>query len=245
MEFNLAEKLAIVKVIDEVITADGELDKDEVKYLKHLMKVLDFEFNFIQEARKFNSRQAMLILREMSEDKKNVVANVFSQMAGVDGDIDQNEIDIIITAFIEAGMDVDESVRDSILDLSDLYFESSGAKEYKEGKLKSAKLESARCAIKVKRDMTKNDGYSVTSFFLEDETALWGDNVHIPSKQMKVVESNPDRTILKGFGEDPASMGNPEGKFSNFGLSIFHPNNKIEKMILHRFDNEIDIEYFR
>jgi hypothetical protein len=33
MESNLAEKLAIVKAIDEVILADGRIDKGEIVYL--------------------------------------------------------------------------------------------------------------------------------------------------------------------------------------------------------------------
>ena len=43
MEFNLAEKLAIVKAIDEVILADGYVSQSEVLLLRELTKILKFE----------------------------------------------------------------------------------------------------------------------------------------------------------------------------------------------------------
>ena len=43
MKFNLAEKLAIVKAIDEVILVDGKVDKREIDFLTQLMDILKFD----------------------------------------------------------------------------------------------------------------------------------------------------------------------------------------------------------
>ena len=52
MEFNLAEKLALVKAVDEVIYVDGKVDPEEIDFMTQLMDTLKFDKNLIEEARK-------------------------------------------------------------------------------------------------------------------------------------------------------------------------------------------------
>lgn len=247
MEFNLAEKLAIVKSIDRVISADGELDEEEILYLHHLMRVLDFDMSFVHEARKFNIVQANAILNSMTEPKKKMVSQIMQEMAKADGHIHDEEMKVIISIFLEAGIDlVNTKKKDqNKFDLSDIYFESSDYIEYVNGLQKSGPFGHAKRAIKIETTSGGEEAYIVTSYNLDDDTPLWGNNVQMPSKQMKIVESAPTKTVLRGFGEDPQAMGDPDGIYSNYGVSIMHPNNEIEKIVIHYFNREVDIEYMK
>ncbi|EAR02476.1 hypothetical protein [Maribacter sp. HTCC2170] len=96
MEFNLAEKLAIVRVLESVIIADGIVHKNELNTLSDLMKRLDFDSNFLVQARAVATNQAILILNEMPDDKKKALASILDEMAMSDGFLHEKEVEVII-----------------------------------------------------------------------------------------------------------------------------------------------------
>ena len=95
MKFNLAEKLAIVKAIDEVILADGHASQSELIFLEKLMNILQFDIDLIQEARKTTGNQGLSIIKAMREDKKTTLIVLLQEMAKADGKVDDSEIDLI------------------------------------------------------------------------------------------------------------------------------------------------------
>ena len=50
MELNLAEKLAIIKMIYSMVYADGVVHSGEINEVSKLMKEIDFDSNQIQYA---------------------------------------------------------------------------------------------------------------------------------------------------------------------------------------------------
>ncbi len=246
MEFNLAEKLAIVKAIDQVILADGHIEEGEILYLKQVMNVLEIDMSFVQEARKFNTIQARLILQKMSNHKKSLLLIMLREMAHADDNIDSKEIKLINSIFSNSGVDI-ENIEENKLkfDVSDIYFESSDNIKYKNGNPTTKTSEISKIAIKVETNNEGLEGYLVTTYNLDDNTPIWGSNIEMSSKQMKVIESSGDKTILRGFGEDLSALGDEEGKYSNYGISIIHPKNEIEKINLHLHHHNIDIEYLK
>ncbi len=104
MEFNLAEKLAIVKIIDAVIHADGVIHDGELQELQQLMKFIDFDTNFIMQSRNIAHDQSLLILKAMPDDKKKVVAIILEELANSDGFVHKKEIDLIVSVFSSAGI---------------------------------------------------------------------------------------------------------------------------------------------
>ena len=246
MEFNLAEKLAIVKAIDDVIFADGDIDEEEIHYLGQLMKVLEIDIDFIQEARKFNPRQAGSILQGMNEAKKHRLSIMLQEMAKADGKIHKEEMKVITSVFVAAGIDVNKTENyPTEFDVSDIYFESSDHIRYENMELKNNPQGGRRRAIKVEKHSEGMEEYNVTCYNLEDVPSLWGHNIEMVSKQMRVIESQVDKTVLRGHGDDPMAMGHPDGRFSDYGISILHPNNEIEKIILHLHHHKVDIEYIK
>lgn len=246
MEFNLAEKLAIVKAIDEVVLADGKIAEGEIAYLGQLMQVLDFDFDFVEQARKFNNRQAISILQTMSEQKKQSLAIMMHEMANADGEIDDAEMNVLVAVFLGAGIKLGENNDEPAeFDVSDIYFESSDHIRYENGQHKSGPHGGAKRAIKVEPNIEGKAGYSVTTYNLDGVHPLWGNNIQMAPKQMEIISKASDKTVLRGYGADPRAMGDPAGEYSNYGISIYHPNNDIEKIILHMHDRNVDIEYLK
>lgn len=246
MEFNLAEKLAIVKAIDEVILADGRIDKGEIVYLGQLMEVLGFDFDFVEQARKFNNRQAISVLQEMTEQKKQSLAIMLHEMANADGEIDDEEKKVLVAVFLAAGINLGGNNQEiAEFDVSDIYFESSDHIRYENGQHKSGPHGGAKRAIKVEPHIEGKAGYSVTTYNLDGVHPVWGNNVQMAPKQMKIVSSEQNKTTLRGYGSDSRAMGEQAGEYSNYGISVFHLNNEIEKIILHMHDRNVDIEYLK
>lgn len=95
MNFNLAEKLAIVKALDEVILADGEIKNAEIDLLSQLAKFLEFDGAIVKEARNISSKESISILKEMPNNKKHALAVLLNEMGNSDGKFDKKERKLI------------------------------------------------------------------------------------------------------------------------------------------------------
>ncbi|WP_299798099.1 TerB family tellurite resistance protein [uncultured Maribacter sp.] len=104
MEFEIPEKLAMVHLIDSVIVADGEVHNGEINALTKLMTIIDFDSNFLIQARSIDIEQSVNILKGMSEDKKSKLAQILEDVAISDGYIHEKESDVIRHVFSEIGL---------------------------------------------------------------------------------------------------------------------------------------------
>lgn len=102
--FSLAEKLAIVKALDALILADGIVHDGEINTLTDLMHRIDFDSNFIVQARNIATKQCSIILQAMSDDKKDVLARILEEMAIADGFVHKKESDMITIILAKIGM---------------------------------------------------------------------------------------------------------------------------------------------
>lgn len=107
MEFNLAEKLAIVKAIDEVILADGHVKRSEIDFLEQLMMILEFDVDLLDEAREITAIEAVEIIKAMTGEKKNAMSIMLREMACSDGEFNEDEFELVMNLLIEAGVDLD------------------------------------------------------------------------------------------------------------------------------------------
>lgn len=106
--FTLAEKLAIVHAVDSVIIADGTVHNGELTALGQLMHHIEFDSNFILQARNIAKEQAKLILRDMTYGKKKVLATILDEIAISDGFVHEKETALMteIFTFIGFGQEV-------------------------------------------------------------------------------------------------------------------------------------------
>ena len=96
MEFNREEKLAVVKAISETIHLDDHYRVGELVYLDHLMKSLDFDAKFVQEAKNLASGDAADALKGMSKEKKEALIIMVNEMTEADGEVNTREMDFFV-----------------------------------------------------------------------------------------------------------------------------------------------------
>lgn len=104
MQYNLAEKLAILKAMDEVVRADGQVKRGELKLMNRIMGVLKIDPKLLEKARNLTGKQSVLILSEMSVGKKQTLAVMLQEIAGADGSVDEREIILVRKIFSQAGI---------------------------------------------------------------------------------------------------------------------------------------------
>lgn len=104
MKYNLAEKLGIVKMIDSVIYADGVVHQGEISFMGELMKLLDFDSNFILQARNIDNSQSLVLLSNMPNDKKLALATILEEVALSDGFKHEKELQLLLKIFAVIGV---------------------------------------------------------------------------------------------------------------------------------------------
>lgn len=105
MKFNLIEKLAVIKAIDEVIQLDEELRPGELSYMEQLAQSLDFDLELVLEARDTEASEALAVLRAMPPEKQQALVRMMTEAANADGDVDEKEIRFIYRVFSAAGIE--------------------------------------------------------------------------------------------------------------------------------------------
>ncbi len=105
MKFNLVEKLALLKAIDEVIQLDDEVKPGERNYMDQLGEVMEFTPDFILEAREVEPAEAIAVLGAMPREKQQALIRLMTEAANADGEVDVKEIQFIYRVFSAAGIE--------------------------------------------------------------------------------------------------------------------------------------------
>lgn len=69
---------------------------------------------------------------------------------------------------------------------------------------------------------------------------IWGDNIQMTPKPMKIIQQNESQIQLRGYGYD--RMGFP---FAGYGLTLNISNGDVEKITLHMYDRNVEITYLK
>ena len=122
------------------------------------------------------------------------------------------------------------------IDFSDYKFLSDDHSRFQNGQLVPGNNKGAIRGINIK---TKgNNTFSVSMHNLSGNHPVWGNNIQMAEKPMKIISESPNEIKFRGFGTD--AMGSP---FSDYGITINLENNKARKITLHMHDRNIDIVY--
>ncbi|MEP2056357.1 TerB family tellurite resistance protein [Maribacter litoralis] len=104
MEFEEFVKAAFVKMIYEVIEADGKIHPAELEILNKLKSVIGFDDAFLKRARLLEYDNALVTLYNLPHEQKKALANILDDVAISDGAIHKKEMDLIINTFINIGL---------------------------------------------------------------------------------------------------------------------------------------------
>lgn len=94
--------------------------------------------------------------------------------------------------------------------------------------------------IEIKKNINGGIGYTVTIYNMDGSHPLWGNNVQMAPKQMKIIKNENNVVSLIGFGTD--FMGT---NFSDYGIDIYFYDNNIQKIVLRMIDRNTRIEYLK
>lgn len=100
-EFTYTEKIAVVKVLNEILKADNITHEKEIEYMNNIVSSFGLEENHKTEVDVLITLQALSTIRQMTVEKKSMVAQMMGKMIIIDKDINYNEVKLY-NAFCES-----------------------------------------------------------------------------------------------------------------------------------------------
>ncbi len=104
MEFTILEKRAVIKVLSDVMLADGEIDPGERAYLGQIFNVLKISEQDTKEIVLMSVSESIAILGQMDDAKKEGLSIMMVEMIEADNDINNREMEIFAAVFAGAGI---------------------------------------------------------------------------------------------------------------------------------------------
>lgn len=110
--FNYQQKIAMARILLDIIHADGHIDAREIFYFEQLKN----EFGLVEESHKDveekNSLMALAQVKMFNEEQKENFADLMAKMIVVDEDINANEVMIynIVREFAGINKEFDKTV---------------------------------------------------------------------------------------------------------------------------------------
>ncbi len=105
-ELSYKAKIAVVKLLGEILNADKIVHEKEVEFLNEVIKLLNLDENYKEEVDALLTLEALSTIRILSVDQKREIAKMMGKMIVVDKDINYNEVKLY-NAFCES-CDIDK-----------------------------------------------------------------------------------------------------------------------------------------
>lgn len=122
------------------------------------------------------------------------------------------------------------------VDLTDFKFISDDHTRFENGRSTNANNKGAWRGIRIKS--SDNITFFVSIYNMNENHPIWGNNIQMAEKKMKLIEENNNIIILRGFGIDSTGAS-----FADYGLTLHKSNKTIHKITLHMHDRKVDIVY--
>lgn len=94
-------KIAVVKVLNEILNADSIVHENEVQYMNEVIRDFGLEEKYEDDVRSLITLQALATIRELDVELKEMVAKMMGKMIVIDNDINYNEVKLY-NAFCES-----------------------------------------------------------------------------------------------------------------------------------------------
>ena len=85
MSFTINEKLAMVQLLDLIVTSDEKISPDERDFMELIMNDLEINVDSIDDIRKRDINLSLEIVKKMSKENKEGFRELIINMANVDG----------------------------------------------------------------------------------------------------------------------------------------------------------------
>ena len=111
-ELTYNAKLAVVKVLNEILNADNVVHEKEVQYMNEVIQDFGLEAKYEDEVKALMTLQALATIRELNVEQKEKLAKMMGKMIVIDNDINYNEVKLY-NAFCEScNITMDFNIKD-------------------------------------------------------------------------------------------------------------------------------------
>lgn len=101
------QKIAVLRILLDIINADGRIDERETFYFEKIANFLDVPQESLKEVTEANSLLSLLELKNLTEVQKKKMATLMGEQITVDQDINVNEVAIFNLVCSICGIDID------------------------------------------------------------------------------------------------------------------------------------------
>lgn len=110
--FNYQQKVAMMRILLDIIQADGRIDAREMFYFNQLKDKFEMQLNSRNDVDEKNSLMALAQVKMFDKEQKEFFAELMANMIVVDEDIDANEVMIydIVREFAGIKKEFDRTV---------------------------------------------------------------------------------------------------------------------------------------
>lgn len=95
LQLESLEKKALSKLLLDMMKVDGNVAVEEFTLLKDIRTRLGISDTELKESKYLSVLGSISLLKEMDTEKKNVAANLITEMVKADGDIHKKEIKML------------------------------------------------------------------------------------------------------------------------------------------------------
>lgn len=85
-------KIAVLKILNDIVNADNIVKDVEVDYMNEIARSFELVDNYMDEVNNLVTLQALAIVRTLSTDLKQEIAQMMGKMIVIDKDINYNEV---------------------------------------------------------------------------------------------------------------------------------------------------------
>ena len=100
-ELTYNAKIAVIKVLREILNADNIVHQSEVNYMNDVIGSFNLNDSYKSDVDNMMTLQALSTIRGLSVDQKGEIAKMMGKMIVVDEDINYNEVKLY-NAFCES-----------------------------------------------------------------------------------------------------------------------------------------------
>lgn len=105
-------KIAVLRILNDIVNADNIVKDVEVEYMNEIARSFELADNYMDEVNNLVTLQALSIVRALSVDLKEKIAQMMGKMIVIDEDINYNEVKLYNAVCESCNIERDFNVED-------------------------------------------------------------------------------------------------------------------------------------
>ena len=111
-ELEYKAKIAVMRILNDIVNADNVVKDVEVNYMNEVASTFELADNYLNEVNNLVTLQALSIVRALSADVKEQIAQLMGKMIVIDEDINYNEVKLYNAVCESCNIEKDFNVED-------------------------------------------------------------------------------------------------------------------------------------